>query len=119
MQLWKWAPVLCFAVFFPVFLHAGDLKIDPSVPVVFSLNDPGTTKITITYTPSAAEKIDASQKLTLEVGINGNFWPNNTQSVALIRQADGTWKATLEREAKELWLYLIFQVRNETSGKID
>ena len=115
MQLWKWA--LFFFVVVSASAQTGVLKIEPSCPVLPMLGDPGTKAIKFTYTPSNFLK--DSSKLTLEMGLNGRFWPNNTDSLPLIRKGDGSWEGMFTPDPKHLSLYMIFQVKDDATGKID
>ena len=96
------------------------LKIEPACPVASSLDDE-TKEIRFTYDPqNSAAKIRNPQKLELEVGVNGRFWRDNTRTEQFVRNDDGTWHATLSHKNKDdVWFYLIFQVKDLSSGTID
>ncbi len=42
-----------------------------------------------------------------------------THSVPFVRTTDGLWTAKLVRDAKEFWVYLIMQVRDDATGEVD
>jgi thiol-disulfide isomerase/thioredoxin len=104
-----------------LFAQAPVLTIEPKCPVSASaIADENTREVRVTYFPQApGATIKSPQKLTLDVGINGQFWPNNTRAVPFIRKEDGTWQATLTRNDKDFWTYLMFQVKDEAPDQVD
>jgi thiol-disulfide isomerase/thioredoxin len=99
--------------------EASALRIEPACPVT-GVKDSETKEIHVTYNPQdSAATIKNPHQLELEVGINGQFHPNNTRSVPFTRQDNGSWQATLIRGEKDSWLYLIFQVKDGAAGQID
>jgi thiol-disulfide isomerase/thioredoxin len=105
----------------PPFADSSALKVEPACPAMGSIYpDENTRELKLTYFPEVSSAtLKDPKKLNLDVGINGQFWRNNTASVPFIRQEDGTWKATLTRTDKDFWLYLIFQVKDAENGQID
>jgi len=104
----------------PALSHKPVLTIEPSCPVVIP-KDGDSKEMHVSYYPSnPAATIKDPQKLTLEVGVNGRSWRDNTRSAPFVRRDDGSWQATLpRRDDKDAWFYLIFAVKDEATGQVD
>lgn len=104
----QWAPA-----------QAPVLRIEPACPIT-GTQDTATNELQLTYFPqSPAATLKAPQRLMLDVGINGRYFRNNTRTASFVPKADGSWQATLTRGEKEFWLYLIFQVKDAATDRVD
>jgi hypothetical protein len=84
----------------------------------------GRQPLIVTYLPrSPGAKIKHPQKLSLEVVVNNGQTPEfgpGTRSVPFVRMSPDAWKATLTRQSdRDIWLYLIFMVKDDASGQVD
>ncbi len=122
MRALRFVPVVLFLVALPrAFAQSPALKIEPPCPLVASPDGSGTEELHITYFPQRpGAQIKNPEELILKVAINGLWWRNNTRSVRFVHKAADVWEATLSRqEKKDIWLYLIFMVKDENTGQVD
>src|ERR1700733_3062390 len=95
------------------------LRIDPPCPI-YGSEGHGSKQLAITYDPqSSAASLKNPTKPILDIVVNGPYWADNTRSVDLVRQGDGSWQAVVSHKNNDYWAYMMFQVRDQDTGKID
>lgn len=101
------------------FAQSSALVVAPSCPVVRSVDRPGTKEIVVSYDPrNPGATIKSPQRPVLNFAINTPYY-HKVATAPLARRDDGVWQATISPGERDLWLFLMFSVKDEAAGQLD